>query len=78
MLLTGIDHRSNKHRTLLRPFTPDDIVRTASHFGIHADWMLPPAGARGTIYTSDGGQRSHRPTIFVDETNRVLYFEMSD
>lgn len=60
------------------PFTPDYMASYESNFGVDADWMIPPAGAVGTIYGPAGQQTSHRPTIFVDETNGVLYFEMSD
>jgi hypothetical protein len=60
------------------PFTPDYMSSYESSYWIDADWMIPTAGAKGTIYGPAGNQRSHRPTIFVDETNEVLYFEMSD
>lgn len=60
------------------PITEHDVNLYRDGFGVDADWMLPPPDDTGTIYTSDDGQSSHRPTIFVDETNSVLYFRMTD
>ena len=62
----------------MSPFTPDYLAYYKPTFGVDIDWMVPPSVAQGTIYAPAGEQRSHRPTIFVDETNGVLYFEMSD
>ena len=58
------------------PFT--NVGNYESGYGITADWMVPPDTAIGTIYTSSDGHSPHVPTIFVDETNRTLYFYMSD
>lgn len=60
------------------PITEYEIQLYESGFGIECDWLLPPANAVGTLYESADGQFSHRPTIFVDETNEVLYFRMAD
>lgn len=60
------------------PFTFKDVAIIHSIYQIDADWILPPSDAIGTVYESADGQRSHRPTIFVDETNQVLYFWMTD
>ncbi len=60
------------------PLTDHEIAMYKSGFGIDADWMLPPSNATGTLYQSADGQSSHRPTIFVDDANGVLYFQMTD
>ncbi len=60
------------------PFDEHDIKRNSEFYGGNADWMLPATDAMGTLYEPADGQLSHRPTIFVDETNRVLYFQMTD
>ena len=60
------------------PITEREIALYKSGFGIDADWMLPPPNAVGTLYEPADGRSSHRPTIFVDDTNGVLYFQMMD
>ena len=60
------------------PISSDDIESYKEDFGIDAGWILPPSNALGTLYEPADGQLSHRPTIFVDETNGVLYFQMTD
>jgi hypothetical protein len=60
------------------PITDHEIKLYKSGFGISGDWMLPPPNAVGTLYESADGQFSHRPTIFVDDANGVLYFQMTD
>jgi hypothetical protein len=60
------------------PITDHEIKHYKSGFGINGDWMLPPSNAVGTLYESADGQFSHRPTIFVDDANAVLYFQMTD
>lgn len=60
------------------PITKHDISRYKKGFGVDADWMLTSPNCVGTLYESSDGQFSHRPTIFVDETNEVLYFRMTD
>jgi len=61
-----------------RPFDSHDINRNSDFYGGDAGWMLPPENSVGTIYSPQDGQRSHRPTIFVDDANGVLYFQMTD
>ncbi|WP_168567278.1 hypothetical protein [Crateriforma spongiae] len=60
------------------PITDHEIKLYKTGFGIDAGWMLPPSNALGTFYESVDGQFSHRPTIFVDDQNGVLYFQMTD
>jgi hypothetical protein len=60
------------------PITDHEINLYKTGFGIDADWILPPSNALGTLYESSDGQFSHRPTIFVDDENGVLYFRMTD
>lgn len=60
------------------PITDHEIKLHKTGFGIDTDWMLPPSNAVGTLYESADGQFSHRPTIFVDDANGVLYFQMTD
>ena len=60
------------------PFTKSDVEFLENCYGADCSWMLPDPGAVGTIYQSANGRSSHRPLIFVDETNGVLYFEMTD
>lgn len=60
------------------PFDEHDVKRNSDFYGVNADWMLPPADATGTLYVPADGRLSHRPMIFVDETNGVLYFQMTD
>jgi len=60
------------------PITVREITLYESGFGIDAGWMLPPSNAVGTLYESADGQFSHRPLVFVDEANGVLYFQMTD
>ncbi|WP_404308966.1 hypothetical protein [Neorhodopirellula lusitana] len=62
----------------LSPFDEHDVKRNSEFYGGNADWMLPPADAIGTLYEPADGQLSHRPMIFVDKTNGVLYFQMTD
>ncbi|MGB7345759.1 MAG: hypothetical protein WBD20_16200 [Pirellulaceae bacterium] len=60
------------------PFEPRDVKLIADFCGASAEWLLPPANASGTIYEPADGESSHRPIIFVDEINSVLYFRMTD
>ena len=60
------------------PITDREIALYKSGYGIDAAWMLPPSNAVGTLYEPADGESSHRPTIFVDEANGVLYFLMTD
>lgn len=60
------------------PIGEPEVAMYESGFGIEADWMLPPPDAVGTLYESADGRVSHRPVIFVDDVNRVLYFKMTD
>jgi hypothetical protein len=60
------------------PITDHEIALYKSGFGIDAKWMLPASDAIGTLYESADGRFSHRPTIFVDEANGILYFQMTD
>lgn len=47
-------------------------------FHAKTDWMTAQKDSIGWLYVSADDQQSHRPTIFVDETHRVLYFWMAD
>ncbi|MFO0913767.1 MAG: hypothetical protein U0795_12475 [Pirellulales bacterium] len=60
------------------PITDRNIELYRSGFGVVADWMLLPSNAVGTLYESADARSSHRPTIFVDDVNGVLYFQMTD
>lgn len=60
------------------PFTAQDIGFWGDCYSTQLDWMLPPAGASGVLYEPADGESSHRPTVYVDETNGVLYFVMTD
>ena len=60
------------------PITENDIKLYKTGFGVEAAWMLTPPDVVGTLYESLDGQFSHRPTIFVDDTNEILYFQMTD
>jgi len=60
------------------PITDHEIKLYESGCGIDCEWMLPPPDAVGTLYESADGQSSHRPIVFVDDTNGVLYFQMTD
>ncbi len=40
--------------------------------------MLPPADSVGVLYRPADGRVSHAPTIYIDESNEVLYFVMTD
>lgn len=60
------------------PITTHAVKQYQSAFGVDIDWMLPPPDATGTVIDSADGQTAHRPTIFIDEANGVLYFRMTD
>ncbi|MEO1526233.1 MAG: hypothetical protein AAFX06_12405 [Planctomycetota bacterium] len=60
------------------PITDHDIAMYRSGFGVDVGWMLPSEGRLGTLYESADGQSSHRPTIFIDEADGILYFQMTD
>lgn len=60
------------------PFDLRDVKRNSVFYGGDTNWMLPPDNAVGTIYAPQDGRSSHRPLIFVDEANGVLYFQMTD
>ena len=60
------------------PFAAAEIALHKTSFGIDVNWMLPLSSDIGTVYVWEDGRSSHRPIIFVDETNSVLYFKMSD
>jgi hypothetical protein len=60
------------------PFTAQDVGFWEDAYVGGLDWMLSPAGARGALYQSADGSSSHCPIVFVDETNGVLYFVMTD
>ena len=60
------------------PITEHEINFYKNGFGVNAEWMLAPPEVVGTLYESSDGQFSHRPKIFVDEANDVLYFQMTD
>lgn len=63
---------------IVSPITEDEIKQYNSGFGVNVEWMVAPPNTTGTLYEWADGQFSHRPTIFVDETNEVLYFRMTD
>ena len=60
------------------PITEHEVSLYKTGFGVDAKWMLAPPDVVGTLYESSDGQFSHRPTIFVDDANEVLYFQMTD
>lgn len=60
------------------PITEGEINRYDTEYGVNATWMLASPNVTGTRYESSDGQFSRRPTIFVDESNEVLYFRMTD
>jgi len=70
--------KPEKTSSTASPITDGEVKSYKSAFGVHVNWMLPLADATGTVYHSSDGQVSHRPTIFVDESNGVLYFRMTD
>ncbi len=68
----------NKTTGVPSPITEHEINLYKTGFGVNAEWMLAPPSCIGTLYESSDGQFSHRPTIFIDDTNEVLYFQMTD
>jgi len=60
------------------PITEGEINSYYTGYGVNATWMLAPPNVTVTLYESSDGQFSRRPTIFIDETNEVLYFRMTD
>ena len=60
------------------PITDHQVASYKKGYGVDVDWMLPQPNVKGTLYEPADGQYSHRPTIFIDETNGVLYFQMTD
>lgn len=60
------------------PITDHEVSLYKTGFGVDAKWMLAPPNVIGTLYESSDYQISHRPTIFVDDANEVLYFQMTD
>ncbi len=60
------------------PITEHEVGLYKTGFGVDVDWMLAPPDVVGTLYESSDDQFSHRPTIFVDDANEVLYFQMTD
>lgn len=59
------------------PINADLIVSYSKGFGVEPTWMLPASDSAGALYYDPEGS-SHRPTIYIDEGNEVLYFFMTD
>lgn len=61
------------------PFDAEYLAFLKS-FDADASWLAAPLNAKGTIYNFDANLNDvpRRPTIFVDETNGVLYFVVTD
>jgi hypothetical protein len=60
------------------PISVNNISLLKSAYGVDAEWIMPPDGTIGTLYESADGKFSHGPRIFVDDSNSVLYFLMTD
>lgn len=59
------------------PFS-EQTVEFDCDMRLDTSWMLPEPDAVGTVYRPKDGLVSHRPVIFIDEPNEILYFRMTD
>ncbi len=59
------------------PFGDDFILSREDAYGVKLDWLRDSKSGTGTIYV-DSESRGHMPRIFVDKTNSMLYFVMTD
>ncbi|MCA9197504.1 MAG: hypothetical protein KDA87_08205 [Planctomycetales bacterium] len=62
------------------PFDAEYLAFLKKSFDADASWLAAPLNTKGTIYNFDANLNDvpRRPTIFVDETNGVLYFVVTD
>ncbi|MBB02619.1 MAG: hypothetical protein CMJ47_08240 [Planctomyces sp.] len=75
------DHRDHFEIEVARnepsPFS-EQMVEFDRDMRLDTSWILPEPDATGTIYRPKDGLLSHRPVIFVDETNEIVYLRMTD
>ncbi len=60
------------------PFGDDYINSLEDAYGVKLDWLRYSKSGKGTIYRDSESRGSHMPSIFVDKTNSMLYFVMTD
>ncbi len=60
------------------PFDDDYISFREDAYGVKLDWLRDSKSGMGTVYRDSESRGSHMPCIFVDKTNSMLYFVMSD
>ncbi|MCA9218268.1 MAG: hypothetical protein KDB27_34605 [Planctomycetales bacterium] len=65
-------------RNVESPFDADYIAFWEQSYGVELDWLRDAIGASGSVYVDAAEQGSHVPHIFIDETNGILYFVMTD
>ncbi len=60
------------------PFGDDYISFLEDAYGVKLDWLRDSKSGTGTIYVDSESRVSHMARIFVDKTNSMLYFVMTD
>ena len=60
------------------PFDDEHISFLEEGYGVRLDWLRDSKGGTGNIYLDSKSRASHMPRIFVDESNSMLYFVMTD
>lgn len=60
------------------PFDDDYISFLEDAYGVKLDWLRGSKSGIGTVYRDSERRGSHMPSIFVDKTNSMLYFVMTD
>jgi hypothetical protein len=60
------------------PFDDDYISSLEDAYGVKLDWLRDSESGMGTVYRDSESRGSHMPCIFVDKTNSMLYFVMTD
>ena len=71
---TGVDVEPNTES----PFDHQYVEFLERGFAVDLEWLKRTINVTGTTYRDKNGQVSHMPTIYVDKTNGVLYFVMTD
>lgn len=60
------------------PFDDDYISSLEAGYAVKLHWLRDSKSGMGTVYRDSENRVSHMPTIFVDKTNAMLYFVMTD
>lgn len=60
------------------PFDAEYVAMLERAYSVNLDWLRKSVNATGSVYQFSNEDVSHKPRIFVDNANGILYFVMTD